>query len=114
MEALIQYYHAAAGFPVRYTWVKPIEAGNFTSWTGLTYHNAAKACTITGNTLKGHIVQVRQGIRSTKPNPNRKKYKQPEATSLPRNTTTSQELHIKVEHIRKLYTDDNGHFPVLL
>ena len=58
------------------------------------------------------MVQARQGIRSTKSRPNITKYKQHEATSLPIDTTPSQELHIKVEHIRKLYMNNNGRFPV--
>ena len=43
VEALIRYFHAAAGFPVRETWLKFIKAGNFMTWPGLTYQNAAKA-----------------------------------------------------------------------
>ena len=35
LEALIQYFHVAAGFPVRDTWLKPINVGNFASWLGL-------------------------------------------------------------------------------
>ena len=42
MEALVRYMHAAAGFLVRSTWLKAIKNGNFNSWTGLTYNNAAK------------------------------------------------------------------------
>ena len=42
VEALIRYFHAAAGFPVRDTWLKAIKAGNFTSWPGLPYQNASK------------------------------------------------------------------------
>ena len=40
IEALIRYFHASAGFPVRGTWLKAIKAGNFTSCPGLTYQNA--------------------------------------------------------------------------
>ena len=29
VEALIRYFHATAGFPVRDTWLKAIKAGNF-------------------------------------------------------------------------------------
>ena len=71
-EALIRYFHTTSGFPVRGTWLKTIKAGNFSSWPGLNYQNEAKACPTTNDTLKGHMVQVRQGIRSTKPNPTRK------------------------------------------
>ena len=37
VKALVRYLHAAAGFPVRDTWLRAIKAGNFTSWPGLTY-----------------------------------------------------------------------------
>ena len=112
VEALIQYFRAASGYPVRDTWLKFIKAGKFASWPGLTYQNAAKACPTTDDTLKVHMLQMRQGIRSTKPRPIITKCKQPEANSLPKGTTPSQELHIKVVHIIKLYTDDTGRFPV--
>ena len=42
VKALIRYLHEAADLPVHDTWLKPINAGNFASWTGLTYHNAVK------------------------------------------------------------------------
>ena len=89
-----------------------MKAEKLASWPGLTYQNASKAYPKTDETLKIHMVQVHQGIRSTKPNPTRTKYKQPEANILPRDTTPPQELHIKVEHIRKFYTDDTGRFLV--
>ena len=58
--------HAAAGFPVRSIWLKTIKKGNFNSWPGLTYNNAAKYCPQSMETIKGHMVQSSQGIRSTK------------------------------------------------
>ncbi len=39
--ALIHYLHAAAGFPVKSTWLAAIKAGNYSSWPGLTYANAS-------------------------------------------------------------------------
>lgn len=45
--ALDRYYHVAAGFPVRTTWLATIKAA-------------------ADETLKGHMVQGRQGVRSTK------------------------------------------------
>ena len=44
VEDLIRYFHAAAGLPVRYTWIKAIKTGNFDSWTGITYQNSTKYC----------------------------------------------------------------------
>ena len=58
------------------------------------------------------MVQVCQGIHSNKPNPNSTKYKQPEATSLPIDKIPSQERHIRLEYIIKLYTNDTGRFHV--
>ena len=54
----------------------------------------------------GHLVQKRQGVRSTK-------MKTPESLQqhiLPQ--VKSNELHIFVTPISKLYTDDTGRFPV--
>ena len=41
VEALVCYMHAAEGFPVKSTWPKSIKNGNYESWPGLTYNNAA-------------------------------------------------------------------------
>ena len=37
VEALVQYLHAAAGFPVKATWLETIKDSNSASWPGLTY-----------------------------------------------------------------------------
>ena len=42
--SLVRYFHAYAGYPVRYTWLNAIKAGNYASWIGLTYKNAARYC----------------------------------------------------------------------
>ena len=39
VEALIRYFHAAAGVPVRSTWLDAIKPGNYASWPGLTLNN---------------------------------------------------------------------------
>ena len=52
--------------PVRSTWLNAIKAGNYASWPGLTYNNASRYCPSAEETIKGHIVQIRQGLRSTK------------------------------------------------
>ena len=67
VEALVQYFHAAAGYPVKDTWLKAIKAGNYKSWPGLTHQNASKYCPVPLATLKGHMVQTHQNVRSTKP-----------------------------------------------
>ena len=107
VEALIRYFHAAAGYPVRSTWLKAISVGNYSSWPVLTLTNATNYCPSATSTIMGHLVQKRQGIRSTKP-------KNPATSSpipqLPQ--VRSNELHLQVTSISKLYTDDTGRFPV--
>ena len=56
VEALIRYFHAASGFPVRDTWLRAIKSGNFDLWPGLTYQNATKYCPTCNETIKGHMV----------------------------------------------------------
>ena len=69
VEALVRYFHAAAGYPVKDTWLKAIKAGTYSSSPGLTLQNATKYCPVPIATLKGHMVQTRQIICSTKPKP---------------------------------------------
>ena len=59
VEALVQYFHAAAGYLVRNTWLKAIKAGDYKSWPGLTYQNTTRYCSIPVETLKEHMVQIR-------------------------------------------------------
>eukprot|EP00804_Cyclotella_cryptica_P026938 CCRYP_014755-RA/>CCRYP_014755-RA protein AED:0.22 eAED:0.22 QI:0/0/0/1/1/1/3/0/664 len=105
--ALVHYLHAAAGFPVKSTWLAAIKAGNYASWPGLTYANASRHCPDSSETIKGHLTQARKGIRSTKPKP-------PPVPSRPpcRRPPLHHELHIVTEPISKLYTDDMGRFPI--
>ena len=103
VAALISYFHAAAGYPVRSTWLKSISAGNYSSWPGLTISNATKYCPYADATIMGHLVQKRQGGRSTKPKPT--------TTSSPEDPIPrihSNELFIQVAPIIKLYTEPSN------
>ena len=76
---------------------------------GLTLQNATKYCPISKETMKGHMFQKRQNVRSTKhKHKNLIDLRPPKPMSIP----TSNELHIQVQHISKFYTDDTGKFPV--
>ena len=66
VEALIRYFHTAAGYPVRSTLLKSISAGTYSSWPGLTLTNATKYCPSATGTIMGHLVHKRQGVRPTK------------------------------------------------
>ena len=39
---LLRFYHAAAGFPTKPTWLAAIENSHYASWTGLNYSSVTK------------------------------------------------------------------------
>ncbi len=67
MVALVGFYHACLGFPVKQTWLDAIKAGNCDTFDGLTCANAARYCPDSDETIMGHLTQQCQNIRSTKP-----------------------------------------------
>ena len=97
VAVLIRCFHAVAGYPVRSTWLKAISAGNYSSWPGLTLANATNYCPSATAIIMEHLVQKRQGVRSTRP-------KLPTTSSpdqqLPR--VHSNEIFIQVIPISKL------------
>ena len=107
IPALVGFYHACLGFPVKQTWLEAIKAGNCDTFDGLTYSNAARYCPDSDETILGHLAQQRQNIRSTKP---KTPIASPPPPAAPQ--TPSNELFIRVLPISKLYTDDTGRFPV--
>eukprot|EP00804_Cyclotella_cryptica_P014538 CCRYP_004830-RA/>CCRYP_004830-RA protein AED:0.09 eAED:0.09 QI:0/0/0/1/1/1/3/0/993 len=104
--ALLHYLHTSAGFPVKSTGLAAIKTGNYASWPGLTYANASKYCPDSTETLKGHLTQTRQGLRSTKPKPAK-----PITPAVFAPAPAAHKVHMSVEPICKLYTDDIGRFP---
>ena len=58
--------HAICGYPVKSTWVKAIQAGNYMGWPLLTKHNVQKYYPETSETPKGHTNQTCKNVRSTK------------------------------------------------
>ena len=66
VEALVRYFHAAAGFPFRTTWLKAIKVGNYRTCPGLTLANSTEYCLSADEKIKGHIVQSRQGVQFKK------------------------------------------------
>ena len=68
VEALLRYMHAAEGFPVKSTWLRAIKRGDFETCLGLTYSNASKYFPRAVDTMKVHMIQSYQAVRSTKKN----------------------------------------------
>ena len=107
VAALIRYLHAAAGYPIQSTWLKAIGTGNYSSWPGLTLANATKYFLSADATIMGHLVQKRQGFRSTKSkNPTTSSPEEP----IPR--ISSNDIFLQVTPISKLYTDDTVRFHI--
>ena len=58
----IQYLHAAAGFPVKDSWIDAIKAGNYTTWPGLNVKVVNRYFPESDETQKGHMKKQRQNI----------------------------------------------------
>ena len=117
VEALVRYVHVAAGFPVKSTWLDAIKAGNFASWSGLTYQNASKYCPSYEETIKFNTAQTRHNVRSTKHKPAPKTQPSSKNQALPVSppaltAEVTNEVHSWETPISNIYSDDTGRFPV--
>ena len=120
LEALICFLHAVARSPIKSTWLQAIRAGNYDSWPGLTHAAALKYSPSTDATIKGHLTQARQGTQSTCPCPVHASAARqllpndpvhPTDMPIANPTTPPHELHIMVEPLSRLFTEDSGRFP---
>ena len=66
MPQTIRYLHAAAGFPVKDTWIDAVNNNHFSTWPGLTAKAVNKHFPESVETQKGHMKKQRQNVRSTK------------------------------------------------
>ena len=60
----IRYLHAAAGYPVKATWLKAIRNGNYSTWPLITVATVSKHFPESEETQHGHMRSQRQGVRS--------------------------------------------------
>jgi hypothetical protein len=65
-EQVVAWYHAAAGYPTKATWLKAIDAGFYATWPLLTSKAVKKHFPEHDETPKGHMCRVKSGVRSTK------------------------------------------------
>jgi len=103
--ALVGFYHACLGFPVKQRWLDAAKAGNCDSFDGLTYSSIARYCPDSDETILGYLAQQRQNTRAPTglPSP----VIEPATPVVP-----SNDLFLTVVLLSKLYTDDTGRFPV--
>ena len=114
MPEIIRYYHAAAGFPTKRTWIAAINNDQYASWPGLTASAVAKHFPESEETAKGHMRKAKSGIRSTKV---RVELDGNEDTA-ERPTTKQRAIYVRAVDLaddlqRAIYTDQTGRFPVL-
>ena len=109
-EQALKWMHVVYGYPVKSTWLKAVQAGNFVGWPLLTPHNVQKFYPETVKTPKGCLNQTRKNIRSTKP-------KAQPLGGFPVFTTPRPQ---EVQHLHQVYntrdttfTDQAGKFPLL-
>ena len=62
VEALIRFFHAISGFPVKSSWLATIKPGNYVTWPGFTFANTSNYCPSADDTIKGLLAQTMQGM----------------------------------------------------
>ncbi|EED95555.1 predicted protein [Thalassiosira pseudonana CCMP1335] len=105
-EEAIKWMHAVCGFPVKSTWLKAVQAGNFIGWPLLTVKSIQKYYPETTETSKGHMSQTRKNVRSTKPKP----FETINSDSL--RGKKLRDVYSKVYDVREtIFSDQTGQFP---
>eukprot|EP00956_Cyclotella_meneghiniana_P019401 scaffold33215_cov93-Cyclotella_meneghiniana.AAC.1 len=117
-ERVIRYLHAAAGFPTKATWLKAISKGFYSTWPLLTSKNVNKYFPESEETQKGHMRQMRSGVRKT----NRKirfvmNGDEQELEEIDDSIRALQarknDIRIKIyDCSESVYTDQTGQFPI--
>ena len=85
-EQAIKWIDAVSGYPVKWTWVNAIKAGNCGGWPLLTIKNVTKYYPKMVKTPAGHMNQTRKNVQSTKPTKDTSKGRQKKK---PKTTTTA-------------------------
>jgi len=110
MPQTIRYLHAAAGFPVKDTWIDAVNNGHYSTWPGLTAKAVKKHFPESVETQKGHMKKQRQNVRSTKQKVVVDEVS--ERTELTR-AVTKQNLLIKIFNASgTIFSDQTGRLPV--
>ena len=105
----IKYLHAAAGFPVKDTWLAAIKAGNYVTWPGLTVSAVQKHFPDADKTQKGHMKKQRQGVRSTRLIDNTS---QGTSNHTHQVSKKMRDVYIKLHNAAEtMHSDQTGRFP---
>jgi hypothetical protein len=115
---LVRYYHAAAGFPTKPSWLKAIKNKQYPSWPGLTWEATNKHFPESEETSKSHGCKMRSGLQSTKTSATRDSNDNEtnEATHPPcphskQKEAIMQTFNLNDEAKRLMYTNQTGRLP---
>ncbi len=108
-KEVVRFLHAALGYPPKATLLTALRHGNLVTFPGLTIENVNKHFPESDETQKGHMKQVKQGVRSTKVID--------EDAMLdfkPQPGVKHKDVYLRVFDATKkaMYTDQTGKFPI--
>ena len=116
-RTLIEYFHQAAGNPVKSTWLKAIREEGYATWPGLTYEAVSKYLPeVSENTAAGHLHRRRQGVQSTSNNTiDQLKPELDGTATIKQDRTQPVGAHIIASSELKgmIATDQTGMFPII-
>ena len=111
---LVRFYHAAAGFPTKPTWIAAINNKHYVSWVGLDASSVATHFPESEEMWKGHGRKIKSGLRSTKTAIASETDGQLATNNIQKKErcifTQMYDLHDDLE--LKMYTNQTGCFPV--
>ncbi len=109
IQQSIKYLHAAAGFPVKETWIDAIKYGNFLTWPGLTTTTVRKHFPDSDETQQGHMKKQRQRVRSTRTKIDTNNEGMHQNKMSPKKM---QDVYIQIHNASEtMHTDQSGRFP---
>ncbi len=112
----LMYFHAAAGFPVKESFLGAVRAGNYAMWPGLMTTLIAKHFPDSEETQKEHMKGQRKGVRSTRVKPAYEIKIKPGTEDPPPKLVGIKKvdnIFVKIyELAEEIHTDQTGAFPV--
>ncbi len=112
----LMYLHAAAGFPVKETFLDAVRARNYATWPGLMTTLIAKHFPDLDEMQKGHMKGQRKGVRSTRATPEYEIKIKPGTEDPPPKLVRIKkmdDIFVKIyELAEEIHADQTGAFPV--
>ena len=108
---LVRYYHAAAGFPTKPSWLAAIRNSHYRTWPCLDATIAAKYFPESHATWRGHGRKVKSGLHSTKDLAKKEEDQTANIKLEPEQAVYVKEFNLKDGADRLMFSDQTGRFP---